>query len=146
MRGHEMRGLLADANAHGELQFLRRLLQQLELMEVLEAIGIELANFNDLGLPLDLDDRSLWEFCQRHEWVLFTDNRNHDGPYSLEATMRELWLKGCLPVITLGNKSSFQTNRDYASRVASDVADVLFGISQQQQFRDCPRIFVPLVG
>jgi hypothetical protein len=33
--------------------------------------------------------------------------------------------------------------QEYAERVASDVAELLFGIAEQQ-YRDQPRIYVPL--
>jgi hypothetical protein len=44
--------------------------------------------------------------------------------------------------VTLGNKKKFESSRAYADKVASDVAELLFGISQGQ-YRDQPRIFVP---
>jgi len=35
-------------------------------------------------------------------------------------------------------------DRPYAEGVATDVADLLFGIAQEQQYRDQLRIWVPL--
>jgi hypothetical protein len=137
-----MRGLLADVNVQGHVLYLRRLLEVLDLWIVLADLKLELLTFRDLHLPRDLDDRSLWNCCQQDGWVLFTENRNDDGPDSLEATLSDSWQSGRLPVLTLSNKLRFEHSREYAERVASDVAELLFGIAQQQ-YCDQPRIYVP---
>jgi hypothetical protein len=46
------------------------------------------------------------------------------------------------PVLTLANKGRFEHSPDYAKRVATDVAELLFGIAQGE-YRDQPRIYVP---
>ncbi len=138
-----MRGLLADVNVQGHLRYLRQLLEALGLWVFLAELHVELATFADLHLPRDLDDRSLWNFCQQQGWVFFTENRNDDGPDSLHATLVDSWQPGHLPVLTLANKGRFHHGRDYAQQVASDVAELLFGIAHQGQYRDQPRIYVP---
>lgn len=140
-----MRGLLADVNVQGHLPYLRHLLEALDLWPVLAELGLGLATFPDLGLPRDLDDRSLWTYCQEDGWVLFTENRNDDGPDSLQATLADSWRVGHLPIVTLSNKARFEYDRDYAGRVASGVAEVLFGVAiPPHRYRDRPRIYVPL--
>ena len=74
-----MNGLLADVNIQGHLPTVRILLQKGGLMPLLEELGLHLLTFPELGLDRSLDDRSLWNFCQQQGWVLFTENRNHDG-------------------------------------------------------------------
>jgi hypothetical protein len=140
-----MRGLLADVNVQGHLPYLRHLLEVLGLWIVLVELNIGLVTFRDLQLPLDLDDRRLWNRCQQDGWVLFTENRNNDGPDSLQATLTDSWQLGHLPVLTLSNKGKFERDRSYAERLATDVAEHLFGISLGQ-YRDQPRIYVPLKG
>jgi hypothetical protein len=49
---------------------------------------------------------------------------------------------GHLPVLTIGDKGKFEHNREYAERVATDVAELLFGIAQGE-YRNQPRIWVP---
>lgn len=71
-----MRGLLVDVNVQGHLPYLRQLLESLGLGSVLAEIPLNLVTFPDLPFPRDLDDRSLWNRCQRDGWVLFTDNRS----------------------------------------------------------------------
>ena len=106
-------------------------------------MGLTLATFRDVELARDLDDQAIWTFCQREGWVLFTENRNDDGPDSLQATLTDSWEDGLLPVLTLANKTRFEHERAYTERVATDVAELLFGIAEQQ-YRDRPRIYVPL--
>jgi hypothetical protein len=137
-----MRGLLADVNVQGHLPYLRRLLEILDLWSILAEVHLEFATFTDLGLPRDLDDRFLWNRCQADGWVLFTENRNDDDENSLHATLADSWRMGHLPVLTLANKGRFDHSPWYAKRVATDVAELLFGIAQAE-YRDQPRIFVP---
>jgi len=139
-----MHGLLADVNVQGHLPYLRHLLEALDLWPIIEALSLRLVTFRDLQLARNYDDRSLWGRCQHDGWVLFTENRNHDGPDSLQATLTDSWQVGCLPVLTLSDEGRFEHDRPYADRVATDVADLLFGIAQEQQYRDQPRIWVPL--
>jgi hypothetical protein len=122
-----MRGLLADVNVQGHMPYLQQLMENLGLWPVLAELKLELVTFRDLKLPPSLDDRSLWKHCQEEGWTLFTENRNHDGPDSLHATLMDSWRAGHLPVLTLANKGKFEHNREYAQRVATDVAELLFG-------------------
>jgi hypothetical protein len=137
-----MQGLLSDVNVQGHLAYLHQRLEALDLWPVLAACDLTFATFADLQIPADLDDRALWNRCQRDGWVLFTENRNNDGADSLHATLADSWSSGQLPVLTLANKVTFEHSLDYADRVAIDVAELLFGIAQQQ-YRDQPRIYVP---
>ena len=134
--------MLADVYVAGHLRYLRFLLETLGLGKILTDSNLRLVTFSDLQLPHSLDDRTLWHHCQQEGWVLFTDNRNHDGPNSLEATLANFWRSGHLPVLTLAKKSRFVRDRVYAEQVAMDIADFLVGI-QQREFCDRPRIYVP---
>jgi hypothetical protein len=138
-----MRGLLADVNVQGHLRYVRRLLDTLGLWPILAELNLYLVTFRDLNLARDLDDRSQWNHCQRDGWVLFTENRNRDGADSLEATLADSWRISHLPILTLSNKMKFERDRIYAMRVATDIAELLFGISQRE-YLDRPRIFLPL--
>ena len=138
-----MQGLLADVNVQGHLPYLRARLEALNLWTVLAELKVRLVTFPELKLPRDLDDRPLWNQCQQDGWLLFTENRNHDGPDSLHATLADSWRMGHLPIVTLANKGRFEHDRGYADRVATDVAEILFGIVQEQKYLDQPRIWVP---
>ena len=138
-----MRGLLADVNLAGHLRYLQVRLRRSELDELFDDPVPEFATFRDVGMANETDDRTVWQFCQAEGWVLWTDNRNDDGPDSLEATLRDLWQPGCLPVVTVGDKGRFESDPEYASEVAAGVAEVLFGLIQEDKYRDRPRTFAP---
>lgn len=137
-----MRGRLADVNVQGHSQVVRRLLETLDLWSILVESAIEFATFTDLGIPENLDDRSLWNYCQREEWVLFTENRNEDGIDSLQTAIADSWTNGHLPVLTLANKRRFSQDADYAKTVAADVAELLYGMTIGE-YRNQPRIYIP---
>jgi len=137
-----VRGLLADENVQGHLPYLFRLLDYLDLWTILTDVQIGFAVFPQLGLAPGMDDRPLWKFCQQDGWVLLTDNRNNDGPDSLEATLADSWQVGNLPVLTLADKARFERDRAYGERVASEIAEILFGI-REGEYRDSQRIFIP---
>jgi hypothetical protein len=138
-----MPGLLADVNVQGHLPYLRRLLEAEGLLEILTEMGISLATFPDIKLDRGMDDRTLWHFCQDHGWMLFTDNRNHEAPDSLNATILDSWRDGMFPVLTLANKGQFENNAAYATLIAYDVAELLV-VAFVDGIRNQPRIFVPL--
>ena len=137
-----MKGLLADINVQGHLPHLRGALQSIGLWTLLAEAGIRFETFADHDLPTNLDDRSLWQFCQAEGWVLFTNDKNNDGPDSLQATIDDSWKPGLLPVLTLANQGRFVREGSYTQLVANEVADLLFGIMSGEPL-DRPRIFVP---
>ena len=137
-----MRGLLADVNVQGHLPYLRRLIAVIDLWEVLAAEAIEFAEFAHVHLSQELDDRAIWNFCQAEGWVLLTDNRNEEGANSLQATLGDSWRPGHLPIVTISDREKFVRMPEYATRVATQIADVLYGVVQGE-YRDRPRIFVP---
>jgi hypothetical protein len=138
-----MPGLLADVNIQGHLPYLRRLMEAQGLLEILTDLSISLAIFPDLRLDRGMNDRTLWQFCQANDWVLFTDNRNHEDENSLDATIQDSWNEGHLPVLTLANKGRFEHSETYATKVAEDVAELLVA-AFVDGIRDQPRIFVPV--
>jgi hypothetical protein len=138
-----MPGLLADVNVQGHLPYLKQLIDGLGLSEILAEYQITLVTFPELGLDPRMNDRDLWAYCQANEFVLFTENRNHDNDNSLSATIQDSWREGHLPVLTLANKGKFENSASYAANVAEDVAEQLF-INFAERIRNQPRIFVPL--
>ena len=137
-----MRGLLVDVNVEGHLPYLLFRLEALQLRNFLSDIGIEFATFESVRIARDISDRDLWHRCQDLGWVLFAENRNHAD--SLEAVLTDSWREGCIPVITLSDKSTFERQRIYADRVATSIAEVLFAIKEEAKYRTEPRIWVPL--
>jgi hypothetical protein len=138
-----MPGLLADVNVQGHLTYLRRFMEGLGILELLMEMGLTLETFRDCGLDRRINDRELWNYCQAHGWMLFTDNRNHEDENSLNATIQDSWQPGHLAVLTLANKGRFENSESYATRVAKDVAEQLT-LAFLDGVREQTRIFVPL--
>lgn len=112
-----MKGILADANALGQVTALVQQMQSGEWAEFWIALGLEHKHFGDVGLSIDSTDLEIWKTCQPEELVLVTDNRNLDAPDSLEATIREYNLPDSLPVFTISDPNAFRTSRAYANKV-----------------------------
>lgn len=142
MNDRSVRGLLADANLTGHFRYLLRLLEKLDLAPVFAELSMQFLSLEEAGLPWDIDDRSLWRFCQQEGWVLYTANRNAAGTDSLQQTLDDSWHAGCLPLVTLANKIEFEHSADYRQRVAIDVAELLFGVAMGE-YRGESRIYVP---
>jgi hypothetical protein len=138
-----MPGLLADVNVQGHLPYLVRLIKGIGVLDLLTDLHITFETFTDRGLNPRMKDRALWNYCQANELVLFTDNRSHEDGDSLNATLQDSWQEGHLPVLTLANKGRFEHSESYATRVANDVANLLFCILHEN-VRNQPRIFVPV--
>lgn len=142
MSDRSVRGLMADANLTGHFRYLLRLLEKLDLAAVFAELSLQFLSIDEAGLPSDIDDRSLWQFCQHEGWVLYTANRNARGADSLQRTLDDSWQPGCLPLITLASKIEFEHSADYRQRVAADVAELLFGVAMGD-YCDESRIYVP---
>jgi hypothetical protein len=69
-----------------------------------------------------------------------TDNRNDDGPDSLEATIRNENQAGSLPVVTIADTDRILRDRLYAERVAECLLDYLMRIDELQ---GTGRLYVP---
>lgn len=96
--------------------------------------------FPHLGLAADTADSVLWRVCQERQLVLLTANRNHDGPDSLEATIRAGNTPDSLPVLTVSNAQRLQHSRDYVERVVEQFLDYLLKI---EQIRGKGRLYLP---
>jgi hypothetical protein len=55
----------------------------------LDLAPIQLMTFENIGLPVDSNDRVVWRFAQMNGMLLLTANRNAKGEDSLEQVMRE---------------------------------------------------------
>jgi hypothetical protein len=133
-------GLIADLNLEGHFRVLLRLLEEASRRELWSALGWTVATFESLGLPRTATDVAVWAACQQRQFVLFTGNRNDEGPDSLEAAIRELNKSDSLPVFTLGNLDRFMNSREYAERVADQLLEYAFDIDN---FRGTGRLYLP---
>lgn len=137
-----MRGLLADSNVQRHMAPVQHSLERLDLLELLIDMDIEFTTLAELGVPLGIDDCTLWHRCQTEGWLLLTDNRNDENETSLQSTLRKFWKPGHVPVLTIADKRRFENDAEYREHVAADIAEVLYG-AFLGEYRDRDRIFLP---
>jgi hypothetical protein len=125
-----VKGILADANAVGYVEYLVRIMQAESWLEFWQGLGLSLRRFADVGLSTASSDRDIWLKCQSEQLILITDNRNEDSPDSLQATIRQLCAPDSLPVFTIANLDRFRRDRTYAERVVASFYDYLLRIDQ----------------
>jgi predicted nuclease of predicted toxin-antitoxin system len=92
----------------------------------LDLISIRFVLFEEVGLAINSDDRTVWCCAQSNEMILLTANRSMKGKDSLEQVMREENTPTSLPVVTIGN-----INR---------LVDIIVEI---EDYRGARRIFIP---
>jgi hypothetical protein len=131
---------MADNNLEGQFKHLLNRLQSEQWREFWEELALATPEFEDLGLARDASDAVVWQTCQDHEIVLFTANRNDEGPDSLEATIRRFNQASSLPVITLGDSERFSQDREYAERVVIRLLEILLDLDP---YRGTGRLYLP---
>lgn len=121
--------MLADVNIDKHVRILIGLLESESRIELWSALDLDVLTFADLMLDPAISDRRLWERCQQEDLVLVTVNRNHDGPDSLEATIRDLNSTTSLPVFTIGSGDRFQFEPAYRAHCADRFLELLYDMN-----------------
>lgn len=127
---------LIDHNLIGEIDLLTGALLATGWLTLVE---IQLVTFAEVELPYDLDDHSLWRFVQMRGMILLTENRNMDGPDSLEETMRRECEPTFLPVVTISSRrrlGDVHYRRHCAERLIEIVIDL-------ERYRGVSRVYIP---
>ncbi len=135
-----MKGLIADANIQGQVEYLVRRMQAEPWAEFWQALGVLLCRFEDVGLSESSTDNEVWNVCQVEQLILITDNRNLDSADSLEATIRWNNTPTSLPVFTIADMSEFRTDNSYVERVVEALFDYLLRIDD---VRGTGRLYLP---
>jgi hypothetical protein len=117
--------LLLDENIDGYAPYLSRLLFSPAWSDISSALDVRLVKFSTVGIARGTTDEQLWEVCQRQQYYLVTDNRNRDGPDSLEEMIRDRTLPGSLPVFTISDIPRFRSERSYAEAVVGKLLEYL---------------------
>ena len=78
-----VKGILADINARGQVEYLVQLMRTEAWISFWETLGLVLRHFEDVGLTPTSTDLEIWQRCQAEELVLITDNRNYESANSL---------------------------------------------------------------
>jgi predicted nuclease of predicted toxin-antitoxin system len=132
--------ILADVNVQGQVDLLMTLMRGEPWREMCEDLHIDYVHFSDVGLDRQATDADIWNFCQERECVLITNNRNDDGPESLETAIRQQNTPNSLPVFTLANAERIRHSRAYADRVIESLLDALQRIDS---LRGVGRLYLP---
>lgn len=103
-------------------------------------LDLRIVTFKDIGLDPSERDKSIWQFCQEKQLYLVTNNRNDDGPDSLEATIKSFNPPASLPVFTIGDADRVLVEREYADRVTDRLFRYLL---EAENIRGTGRLFLP---
>lgn len=106
----------------------------------LDLIAIRFILFEEMGLEISSDDRTVWRCAQTNEMILLTANRSMKGKDSLEQVMREENTPISLPVITIGNIDRLLVDLDYRDRCVNRLVSIIFDL---EDYRGARRIFIP---
>jgi hypothetical protein len=117
--------LLADANIQGHVDRLINRMKGDPWVEFWTHLQLSYATFANVGLDPSDSDIVVWNRCQEKQLCLVTNNRNSDGPDSLETTIRTCNTPQCLPVFTIGDADRTLSDRGYSDAVIWALIDYL---------------------
>ena len=135
-----MISLLADVNIQGHVDRLVDRMQSNYWREFWDYLALRYISFSDLGLVREDTDAVIWKRCQERNAVLVTNNRNDDGPDSLESTIRTFTTAESLPVFTIGDADRVLSDSEYADQVVDRLFRHLLDIDN---IRGTGRQYIP---
>jgi hypothetical protein len=139
-RTETVKGILADINIGGHVDYLVSLMQLGTWNSIWSELNLQYARFGDVGLAPDAKDSAIWQFCQADGYVLITGNRNEDDIDSLQATIRARNTAQSLPVLTVSDPERLRKDREYADRLIESLLDALLDI---ESLRGTGRLYIP---
>ena len=105
-----------------------------------ELLELRLEVFTEVGLARTSTDREVWHRAQELGMLLITDNRNKDGPDSLEQTLLDDMTSVSLPVLTVSNAERLRKDRAYRGACAERLAEILVDLDR---YMGIPRLYIP---
>lgn len=106
----------------------------------LDWVPIRFITFDEMKLPIDSDDRVVWQLAQSNQMILLTANRSMKGENSLEQVMRSEMTSASLPVVTIGNADRLLSDPEYRERCATRLVEIVLDIDG---YRGVSRLFIP---
>ena len=106
----------------------------------LDWVFIRFITFDEMSLPIDTDDRVVWQLAQSNQMILLTANRSMKGENSLEQVMREEITSTSLPVITIGDADRLLNDSAYRQRCAIRLVEIVLDINT---YMGVSRLFIP---
>lgn len=129
--------LLVDHNLGGHAEIL---LGNIASQGWLELLPIRFVTFKEISLPIDSNDRTVWQLAQANQMILLTANRSMKGEDSLEQVLREENTVESFPVITIGDADRLLADRVYRNYCVDRILEILLDI---ENFMGVGRLFVP---
>lgn len=105
----------------------------------LKLLDIPMLTFNDVGLPINSSDRSVWMLAQEKQLILLTGNRNSEGEDSLEQTIRNENTPSSLPVVTISMVSRME-ERAFREQCAERLVEIILNI---ENYLGIGRVYIP---
>ncbi|MGF1602941.1 MAG: ACP S-malonyltransferase [Thermosynechococcaceae cyanobacterium] len=106
----------------------------------LDIMPIQFVSFAELDLPINSDDRVVWQLAQKNQMILLTANRSMKGKDSLEQVMREESTSASLPVVTISKAERLLNDPEYRGRCVESLVEIALSIDS---YRGTRRIFIP---
>ena len=106
----------------------------------LNILPIRFITFDEIGLPINTNDRVVWRLAQENQMILLTANRSMKGKDSLEQVMREEITPNSLPVITIGSADRLLNDSDYRERCVESLIEIVLSINV---YMGVNRLFIP---
>ena len=101
---------------------------------------IRFITFDAIKLPINSDDRAVWQLAQSNQMILLTANRSMKGENSLEQVMREEITSESLPVVTIGNADRLLNDAEYRERCVVRLVEIVLDINS---YKGVSRLFIP---
>lgn len=128
---------LVDHNLEGHARIL---LGSIASQGWLDFIDIRFVMFEDIGLDIDSNDRTVWRAAQKEKMILFTANRSMKGDDSLEQVMREENAQASLPVVTVGDANRLMIDPIYRAQCVDRLIEIAMYTANYLGAR---RVFIP---
>ncbi len=128
--------ILIDHNIEG---YVPRFENTIFVQDWKNLVSIKMLDFKDVNLAINSNDRLVWQFAQRNEMILLTDNRNDDGPNSLERTIDQENTPDSLPVLTIGNITRV-VQRNYRERCVERLIEIILDLDN---YKGTGRLYIP---
>ena len=106
----------------------------------LDWVPIRFITFDEMSLPINSNDREVWQLAQLNQMILLTANRSMKGENSLEQVMCEEVTSTSLPVITIGDADRLLSDPKYRERCATRLVEIVLDIDG---YRGVSRLFIP---
>jgi hypothetical protein len=129
---------LIDHDIEGQARLLFETIRQEGWLSI---VTIRFVEFPEAGIALNISDRDVWRYVQAQRMFLLTENRQMNGPDSLEVTLRQELTATALPVLTVRDKGRLQADVHYRQACAEDIADIA---SDPDARQGIDRLYIPL--